>query len=158
MHLTAVKAWSEGRQPEAAQVWEAILRDWPTDALAFRFGQDAYLFLGRSLSIRDSAAQVLPAWDRDNPLTSFILGAHAFGLEESGDLGPAEDAGREALARNPRDAWAAHAIAHVMETAGRGGGVAFLRQTRADWSRRALHGRPQRLASRPVPDPAGSAQ
>ena len=134
LHLAAVRAWSEGRQPEAAQAWEAILRDWPTDALAFRFGQDAYLFLGRSLSIRDSAAQVLPAWDRDNPLTSFILGAHAFGLEESGDLGPAEDAGREALARNPRDAWAAHAIAHVMETAGRGEeGVAFLRQTRPDW-------------------------
>ena len=135
MHLAAVKAWSEGRSPEAAQVWEAILKDWPTDALAFRFGQDAYLFLGRSLSIRDSAARVLPVWDRDNPLTSFVLGAYAFGLEEAGDLGPAEDAGREALARNPRDAWAAHAIAHVMETAGRGEeGVAFLRQTRPDWS------------------------
>ena len=135
MHLAAVKAWSEGRSPEAAQVWEAILKDWPTDALAFRFGQDAYLFLGRSLSIRNSAARVLPVWDRDNPLTSFVLGAYAFGLEEAGDLGPAEDAGREALARNPRDAWAAHAIAHVMETAGRGEeGVAFLRRTRPDWS------------------------
>ena len=135
MHLVAVKAWSEGRSPDAAQVWEAILKDWPTDALAFRFGQDAYLFLGRSLSIRDSAARVLPVWDRDNPLTSFVLGAYAFGLEEAGDLGPAEDAGREALARNPRDAWAAHAIAHVMETAGRGEeGVAFLRRTRPDWS------------------------
>ena len=135
MHLTAVRAWSEGRLPEAAQAWETILKDWPTDALAFRLGQDAYLFLGRSLSIRDSAARVLSAWDRDNPLTSFVLGAYAFGLEEAGDLGPAEDVGREALARNPRDAWAAHAIAHVMETAGRREeGVEFLRQTRADWS------------------------
>ena len=135
MHFAAVKAWSEGRTPEAAAVWEAILRDWPTDALAFRFGQDAYLFLGQSLAIRDSAARVLPAWDRDNPLRSFVLGAYAFGLEEAGDLGPAEDAGRKALALNPRDAWAAHAIAHVMETAGRGDeGIAFLRDTRPDWS------------------------
>jgi tetratricopeptide (TPR) repeat protein len=135
MHLAAVKAWSEGRSPEAAQVWEAILRDWPTDALAFRFGHDANIFLGRSLALRDSAAAVLPAWERDNPLTSFILGAYAFGLEEAGELGPAEDAGREALARNPRDAWAAHALAHVMETAGRREeGVTFLRQTRPDWT------------------------
>jgi tetratricopeptide (TPR) repeat protein len=135
MHLAAVKAWSEGRSPDATLLWESILTDWPTDALALRFGQDAYLFLGRSLSIRDTAARVLPAWDRDNPLTSFILGTYAFGLEEAGELGPAEDAGREALARNPRDVWAAHAIAHVMETAGRREeGIAFLRDTRPDWS------------------------
>jgi tetratricopeptide (TPR) repeat protein len=134
-HLAAVRAWSEGRSPDATLAWEAILTDWPTDALALRFGQDAYLFLGRSLSIRDSVARVLPAWDPDNPLTSFVLGAYAFGLEETGELGLAEDAGREALARNPRDAWATHAVAHVMETAGRREeGIAFLRRTRPDWS------------------------
>ncbi len=134
-HLAAVKAWSEGRSPDATLVWEAILTDWPTDALALRFGQDAYLFLGRSLSIRNSVARVLPAWDPDNPLTSFVLGAYAFGLEETGELGLAEDAGREALTRNPRDAWATHAVAHVMETAGRREeGIAFLKQTRPDWS------------------------
>ena len=134
MHLAAVKAWSEGRSPDATLAWEAILTDWPTDALALRFAQDAYLFLGRSLSIRDSAARVLPAWDPDNPLTGFVLGTYAFGLEETGELGPAEDMGRAALARNPRDAWATHAIAHVMETAGRREeGIAFLRDTRPDW-------------------------
>ena len=135
MHLAAVSAWSEGRSPDATLAWEAILTDWPTDALALRFGQDAYLFLGRSLSIRDSVARVLPAWDPGNPLTSFLLGAYAFGLEETGELGPAEDVGREALARNPRDAWATHAIAHVMETAGRQEeGIAFLKKTRPDWN------------------------
>ncbi len=135
MHLAAVKAWSEGRSPDATLAWEALLTDWPTDALALRFAHDAYLFLGRSLSIRDSVARVLPAWSLDNPLTSFIVGAFAFGLEEAGELGPAEDMGREALARNPRDAWAAHAVAHVMEAAGRREeGIAFLRDTRPDWS------------------------
>src|SRR5436305_9562947 len=47
MHLAAVRAWSEGRSPDAALAWEAILAEWPTDALALRFVQDAYLFLGR---------------------------------------------------------------------------------------------------------------
>jgi tetratricopeptide (TPR) repeat protein len=135
LHLEAAKAWADGRAAEATRQWEAILTDWPTDALALRFGQDAYLFLGQSLAIRDSVARVLPAWDRDNPLTSFILGAYAFGLEETGELGRAEDAGREALERNPRDAWAVHALAHVMETAGRQDeGIAFLKGTRPNWA------------------------
>ena len=89
----------------------------------------------RSAAIRDTAARVLPDWDRDNPLTSFVHGLYAFGLEETGDLKRAEDFGREALSRNPRDAWATHALAHVMETANRHDeGVAFLRSTRADWT------------------------
>ncbi len=79
--------------------------------------------------------RVLPAWDRDNPLRSFVLGLYAFGLEETGDLERAEAFGREALAREPRDAWATHALAHVMETANRHEeGVAFLKATRADWT------------------------
>ncbi|HXZ15177.1 MAG TPA: hypothetical protein VEH77_04260, partial [Roseiarcus sp.] len=117
LHLEAVKAWADGRSIEAALAWEAILVDFPTDALALRFAQDAYFFLGRSAAIRDSVARVLPAWDRDHPLTSFVLGAYAFGLEETGELGRAEETAREALALNPNDAWATHALAHVFETA-----------------------------------------
>ena len=155
-HFSAASAWAEGKTSQAILGWEAILVDHPTDALALRLAQDAYFFLGRSLAIRDCAARVLPAWDRDNPLTSFILGLYAFGLEEAGDLKRAEDFGREALARNPRDAWATHTLAHVMETANRHDeGVTFLKSTHARLGRRAFHGRPQRLASRAVPDRAG---
>jgi hypothetical protein len=57
---------------------------------------------------------VLPAWDRNNPLTSFVPGLYAFRL-----LKHSEHFGREALARNQRDAWATRALAHVMETANR---------------------------------------
>ena len=134
-HLAAASAWAEGKTSQAILGWETILVDHPTDALALRLAQDAYYFLGRSLAIRDCAARVLPAWDRGNPLTSFILGLYAFGLEETGDLKRAEDFGREALAGNPRDAWATHALAHVMETANRqDDGVAFLKSTREHWS------------------------
>jgi tetratricopeptide (TPR) repeat protein len=134
-HLASAKAWAHGETSQAILGWEAILADHPTDALALRLAQDAYFFLGQSAAIRDCAARVLPAWDRDNPLTSFILGLYAFGLEETGDLMSAEDFGRQALSRNPRDAWATHAVAHVMETANRHEeGVAFLKSTRADWA------------------------
>jgi tetratricopeptide (TPR) repeat protein len=134
-HLAAAKAWARGEFSQAILGWERILADHPTDALALRLVQDAYFFLGRSAAIRDCAERVLPAWDRDNPLAGFVLGLYAFGLEETGDLRRAEDFGREALARNPRDAWATHALAHVMETANRHEeGVAFLKSTRGDWA------------------------
>src|SRR5580658_4326743 len=134
-HIAAATAWAEGETSQAILGWEAILVDHPTDALALRLAQDAYFLLGRSAAIRDCAARVLPAWDDDNPLASFVLGLYAFGLEETGDLKRAEDFGREALAGNPRDAWATHALAHVMETANRqDDGVAFLKSTREHWS------------------------
>ena len=134
-HLAAAKAWARGAFSQAIMGWETILADYPTDALALRLVQDAYFFLGRSAAIRDCAERVLPAWGRDNPLAGFVLGLYAFGLEETGDLKRAEDFGREALARNRRDAWATHALAHVMETANRHEeGVAFLKSTRADWA------------------------
>jgi tetratricopeptide (TPR) repeat protein len=134
-HLAAAKAWARGEFSQAILGWETILADTPADALALRLVQDAYFFRGQSAAIRDCAARALPAWDRDNPLRSFILGLYAFGLEETGDLLRAEDFGRQALAGNPRDAWATHALAHVMETASRHEeGVAFLKSTRADWT------------------------
>jgi tetratricopeptide (TPR) repeat protein len=136
LHFAAVRAWAEGGLPEATRLWETILADWPTDALALRLGQDAYFFLGQPQALRDSVARVLPAWQADNPLRSFVLGAYAFGLEESGELGRAEDSAREALAGNSQDGWATHALAHVMESASRQDeGIAFLKQTRASWAR-----------------------
>ena len=134
-HLAAARQWAQGAASQAVLGWERILADHPTDALALRLTEDACFFLGRSAAIRDCAERVLPAWDKDNPLKSFILGLYAFGLEETGDLKRAEDFGREALALEPRDAWATHALAHVMESANRPEeGIAFLKSTRADWA------------------------
>ena len=135
LHLAAVKAWAEGDLPGATRAWETVLIAWPRDALALRLAQDAYFFLGQPQALRDSIARALPAWDRDDPLRSFVLGAYAFGLEEMGELARAEDMARAALAGNPRDGWATHALAHVMETGSRQDeGIAFLKGTRAFWA------------------------
>ena len=68
------------------------------------------------------------------PDYGYVLGMHAFGLEEMGDYGRAESAGREAVGRNRGDVWAIHAVAHVMEMQGRArDGIDWLAGRAADW-------------------------
>ncbi len=105
-----------------------------TDALALRYATDLYYYLGDSTGIRDVVTRALPSWRESDPVFGFILGRQAFGLEESGDLDQAQAVGQRALAINPRDAWATHAVAHVHEMRGdTEGGIRFLETTRQDW-------------------------
>ena len=63
-----------------------------------------------------------------------MLGCHAFGLEETGDYGAAERAGREAIERNPADIWGAHAVQHVFEMTGRPhDGIAWTERLEVNW-------------------------
>jgi hypothetical protein len=48
-----------------------------------------------------------------------ILGCRCFAQEEAGNYLAAEPSGRRAIELDPGDLWAAHAIAHVMESQGR---------------------------------------
>lgn len=135
-HLAAAQAWSRGEIVTAADIWEDILLDHPRDALALRFAHDTYFYLGASQSIRDSVARVLPHWNRGDAAYGFVLGQYAFGLEEAGELRKAEQVGQTALALNAEDAWATHALAHVLETESRQAeGIELLRQTRPSWSK-----------------------
>lgn len=135
-HLAAAQAWAKGAIIQATNIWEDILLDHPTDALALRFAHDTYFYLGHSLSIRDSIARVLPAWGKDRPHHGYILGQYAFGLEESGELSKAEQIGLKAIALNPEDGWAVHAVAHVYETDSRQKqGIDFLKRSQPNWSK-----------------------
>ena len=68
------------------------------------------------------------------PGYGYLLGMHAFGLEEMSDYGRAEAVGREAVGRNRDDVWAIHAVSHVMEMQGRArDGIDWLAARTADW-------------------------
>jgi tetratricopeptide (TPR) repeat protein len=135
-HLAAARSLAAGEFANAIDIWDSILVDHPTDALALRFANDAYFCLGQSLSIRDSIARVLPHWDPQGENYGYVLGQYAFGLEEAGELRRAEEVARAAISRNVEDGWAIHALAHVLETASRQAeGIAFLRDTHYGWSR-----------------------
>ena len=114
-HLSALGAWCDGELERACAAFEEIVRDYPRDLLALKLSNYLYFYMGDAANVRDGPARVLPAWDEGVPGYGHLLALHAFGLEESGDYGAAEHAGRRATALNPADPWAVHAVAHVME-------------------------------------------
>lgn len=135
-HVAAVRAWVDGQFEQAADCWERALLIAPRDALALIAAHQADFFLGASQSLRDRIARVLPAWDADTAGYGYVLGMHAFGLEEMGDYAAAEQAGRHAVELNPRDAWAIHAVAHSYEMQGRTrDGIGWLTEREDDWAR-----------------------
>jgi len=134
-HLAAARAWADGDWQAAARALERALVANPRDLLALKVAQDLYFFLGNRLELRDVAARVLPAWPEDDPAWGYVQGIWAFGLEENGDYRAAETAARNSLARNPRDVWGVHALAHVFEMEGRHEpGVSLLSSSSPDWS------------------------
>jgi hypothetical protein len=87
--------------------------------LALRFAHFQHFYNGDSRQMRDSIARVLPSLDSYTRDYSFVQGMYCFALEEAGEYDRAEPFGRAAVEANPTDAWAVHAVAHVMEMQGR---------------------------------------
>lgn len=134
-HVAAARRWMEGDLAGGMRSYGEIVVEHPRDLLALQVAHVGDFFLGQSTMLRDRVAQVLPGWDASVPGYGYVLGMHAFGLEETGLYDRAEDAGRKALDTNRRDPWAVHAVAHVMEMQGRiRDGIEFLGSRAPDWS------------------------
>ena len=133
-HLAAARSWAGGDLDAAVGHLERVLLRHPRDLLALKIAQDLYFTLGDQVNLRDVVARVLPAWPEGRPGAGFVAGMYAFGLGQCGDYRAAEHHGHAALAVNPRDAWAAHAVLHVFEMEGRpADGLAFVADTARDW-------------------------
>lgn len=117
-YIDALQLWLEGRPSGAVQKLETVLRDHPTDSLAMKMSQAIRFVLGDSAGMRRSIERVLPAYAPDHPGRGYLLGCHAFALEETGDYAKAETVGRQALWMAPDDAWGLHAVAHVHDMTG----------------------------------------
>lgn len=118
-HLRAIAQLCDGQWRAAALTLEDLSAHYPLDTLALQAGQQIDFFVGDSRMLRDRITRALPAWSAGMPGWHAVLGMQAFGLEETGDYLRAERLGRQAVELQPNDAWAQHAVAHVMEMQGR---------------------------------------
>jgi tetratricopeptide (TPR) repeat protein len=134
-HVAAIGALVDGDLVGAGRILREVTREHPRDVLALFVGHNLDYFTGDALSLRDRVAEVLPAWSADDPLYGPVLGMYAFGLEESGDYPRSEEVGLRALALDPKDVWAIHAVVHDYEMQARfGDGVRFFEERMGDWA------------------------
>ncbi len=145
--IAALGAWSDGEVLRANQLLGRHLIDHPRDLLALQLAHVGDLFLGHSFMLRDRVARSLTQWSADDKGYGYLLGMHAFGLEECNEYARAEAVGRRAVELQPHDSWAVHAVAHVCEMQGRAAdGIRWLKATAAPLGDRLRHGRAQPLA------------
>lgn len=138
-HVAALGHLSGGRWNEAGQVLAGLTAEYPRDALALQAGHQIDFFTGNAAMLRDRIGHALPHWDETMPGYHAILGMRAFGLEENADYAEAERAGRRAVELNPRDGWAQHAVAHVMEMQCRQReGIAWMRGNAEHWTKESF--------------------
>ncbi len=134
-HIAAIADWAAGDWEGMSARLDRIVADEPRDVVALQVGHLSDFFLGNRDNLRGRVARALPAYTRDDPGYGFLLGMAAFGLEECGDYGAAEDAGRQAIDLEPDDCWAQHALCHIMEMQARQEeGIAFMEGRRAHWA------------------------
>ncbi|MBM3571234.1 MAG: tetratricopeptide repeat protein [Alphaproteobacteria bacterium] len=134
-HIAAARAWADGEFDRAIELWGRVAVAHPRDLAATQFAHLGDFYLGYSHMLRDRVARVLTHWSRQDSGYGYLLGMHAFGLEESGDYRRAEATGRAAIALDGKDAWAVHAVAHVLEMQGRADeGAAFLEDSAQVWA------------------------
>ncbi|HEV7705326.1 MAG TPA: tetratricopeptide repeat protein [Gemmatimonadaceae bacterium] len=135
LHVGALAAWSRGDMRGAVLKWDAVLDDAPRDIVALKVSQFVLSYLGESARMHETVERVLPAWSAAVPGYGYVLGCHAYALEETGEYTRAEAIGRLATDINPGDIWAAHAVAHVAEMEGRlHDGLAWISSQSGHWS------------------------
>lgn len=138
-HVEALGRLANGHWHDAGRILEQLTIEYPRDALALQAGHQIDFFTGNARMLRDRIAHAMPAWSPSMPGYHAILGMQAFGFEEMGEYIKAEALGREAVAIEPRDGWAQHAVAHVMEMQSRQrDGIAWMRANAEAWTKESF--------------------
>ncbi|WP_238369846.1 tetratricopeptide repeat protein [Heliomarina baculiformis] len=135
LYIAALERWMDGSPSGAVDAMETVLAATPEDALAMKLSHAIRFTLGDAAGMRASVERVLPAYGADHAARGYMLGCHAFTLEETGAYEQAEITGRHALWTAPNDAWGLHAVAHVYDMTGRAqSGLKWLEGREAAWA------------------------
>ncbi|WP_029057622.1 tetratricopeptide repeat protein [Stappia stellulata] len=117
--IDALRDWLDGHPRAAADRLDTALAAHPADPLLMKLVHAVRFVLGDAAGMRRSVETVLDAYDESHSAYGYLMGCHAFALEETGEYDRAERSGRRAVELAPDDAWALHAVAHVYDMTGR---------------------------------------
>ena len=132
--LTALDRWLADSPTGAIAAIEDVLTAHPNDTLSVKVSHAIRFILGDAKGMRASIERVLSAHGDDHPLCGYVMGCHAFTLEETGDYAAAEKSGRAALIHAPDDAWGLHAVAHVHDMrAEPDAGISLIEDNNSAW-------------------------
>lgn len=111
----SLEDWLSGRPSQSIQRMEAALRLNPADTISMKLSHGIRFMLGDIDGMLRSVERVLPAHEPAHALHGYVLGCHAFALEETGQYAQAERVGLRGLDYVSDDAWGLHAVAHVYD-------------------------------------------
>lgn len=111
----AVEAWFARDYGRARDLLDALTVRWPADLCAIKWGQYHAFNLGDQAALLRFGERARIVFENE----PYANGLFAFALEQNHRLDEAEAAGHRACELAIDDAWAHHAVAHVLETQGR---------------------------------------
>ncbi|GBQ80224.1 hypothetical protein AA14337_1663 [Acetobacter malorum DSM 14337] len=130
--LQTLTFWLQADMARVRQTLQTLLRQWPRDLVALKIHQYDDFNNGRFLEM----LRVTELCHSAAANNAYFQGMRAFAFEQCHLFDHAEHAARQALAINPKEAWAQHALAHIMLTQGRiEEGVSFLSAHTQEWGR-----------------------
>ena len=130
MNVAAIRAWVDNDIPQAIDLSEDIVTEFPRDLAIVKSAQYHQFNLGNCAGMLKMSELV---FDKNTDVP-YMHGLVAFGYEQCHLLEDAEIAARRAIEMKRKEPWAHHALAHVMITQGRiQEGIDFLMDVSDTW-------------------------
>ncbi len=134
--VAALEAAEGGLFAQAASILDAGFEDRPTTFLPFKLAQAMRFMIGDAVGMLSASTRAVQSIDPASNAAGFVLGCHAFSLEEHGRYDEALGVGQRAVSLQPDDSWGLHAVSHVFEMKGDAKqGIDWLEGSRKAWSR-----------------------
>lgn len=134
--VSALEAAVAGSFTQAARILDEGFEKRPATFLPFKLAQALRFMAGDSVNMLAASTRAAQAIDPSARAAGFVLGCHAFSLEEHGRYAEALEFGKRAVALQPDDSWGLHAVSHVFEMRGdTKQGIEWLDGSRKSWSR-----------------------
>ena len=135
LFCAGANAWARKDFRAALDALDELTVRWPADLCAIKWGQYHAFNLGDQDALLRFGARARIAHEG----SPYAHGMIAFALEQNHRLDEAEDEGLRAAEIAIDDAWAHHAVAHVMETQGRArDGVRWLDHCAHTWEKKGV--------------------